>query len=192
MATKTRTTKTERSAKSKTAKKATRSKSTKKTASSKTPTKATPKHAAAQGDWWEKGIRFECQGSGKCCVSHGEYGHVWMTTADRKRMAKVLELTTAEFTRLFCEKTDGLYRLKDGPGADCVFLLENRCSVYEGRPEQCRTWPFWPEVMNAKTWKKEVAAFCPGVGKGRLYSAEEIREQLRAQSRSELDLVRGK
>jgi Fe-S-cluster containining protein len=71
-------------------------------------------------------------------------------------------------------------------------MIENRCSVYEGRPDQCRTWPFWPEVMDAKTWKKEVAAFCPGVGKGRLHSAEEIRKNLVLQSKSELNLARGK
>jgi hypothetical protein len=46
--------------------------------------------------------------------------------------------------------------------------------------------------MNAKTWKKEVAAFCPGIGKGRLHSAEEIRRNLKLQSNSELNLARGK
>jgi Fe-S-cluster containining protein len=115
-----------------------------------------------------------------------------MTAKDRQRMAKVLSLSTAAFTRTFCEKTDGIYRLKDGPSADCVFLIENRCSVYSGRPEQCRTWPFWPEVMSAKTWKKEVAAFCPGVGKGRIHSAEEIRKALVQQTRSEIALTKEK
>jgi Fe-S-cluster containining protein len=140
-------------------------------------------------DWWEKGIRFECQGSGQCCVSRGEYGYVWMTLDDRRNMAKALSLTTAAFTRAFCEKTDGLYRLKDGTGPDCVFLLENRCSVYAGRPTQCRTWPFWPEVMSAKTWKKEVASYCPGVGKGRLHSATEIRKSIALQTTSEIALA---
>jgi len=52
----------------------------------------------------------------------------------------------------------------------CRFLdpvTKKRCLVYEARPAQCRTWPFWPENMNARAWDREVVAFCPGVGKGR-------------------------
>jgi hypothetical protein len=39
--------------------------------------------------------------------------------------------------------------------------------------------------MNAKAWKEEVKAFCPGVGKGRLIPAEEIKKELLAQVASE-------
>lgn len=142
--------------------------------------------------WWEKGIRFQCQGSGQCCVSRGEYGFVYMTKMDRQRMASVLNMTTTAFTRKYCAKTDGVFHLKDGKGPECLFLVNNRCSVYEGRPEQCRTWPFWSEVMNAKAWKKEVANYCPGVNKGRLISAKEIRTQMERQIESERNLVLGK
>lgn len=144
-------------------------------------------------DWWKSGVRFECQGSGKCCVSHGEYGNVWMSGFDRKRMAKVLKMTTAEFTRKHCEKSLGMFRLKeDTPTGDCRFLEGKRCGVYEGRPTQCRTWPFWPEVMNSKTWKKEVSSFCPGVGKGRVWPAEEIEKILKEQTKSEIALSKGR
>ncbi len=142
-------------------------------------------------EWWADGIRFECQGSGQCCVSHGEFGFVWMTLEDRRRMAATLGMTTSAFTRAHCLLTDGLYRLKDGAGEACVFLKDKRCTVYEGRPAQCRTWPFWPEVMSAKTWAAEVAGFCPGVGKGRLHTGEEIAATLEEQRRSEETLVRG-
>lgn len=144
-----------------------------------------------QQEWWAKGIRFECQGSGQCCVSHGEFGYVWMTLEDRSRMAKVLGMRTSAFTRKYCLMTDGLYRLKDGAAEACIFLKDKRCSVYEGRPTQCRTWPFWPEVMSAKAWKTEVAAFCPGVGKGRVHSKDEIETALEAQRQSEKILVGG-
>jgi Fe-S-cluster containining protein len=154
----------------------------------KNPAKAT------DNTWWQKsGVRFECQGSGRCCVSRGSYGFVYMTLVDRVRMAKVLKMTTSAFTRKHCAKSDGVWHLKDGTGPDCVFLEGgNRCGVYQGRPEQCRTWPFWPEVMNAKTWKKEVAAFCPGIGKGKAISPEKIVEILARQIESESDLAHGR
>ena len=146
-------------------------------------------------EWWEKdGVQFECQGSGKCCVSRGEYGFVYMTGVDRVAMAKTLKMKTKDFMEKYCEKTDGVWHIRETrTNGDCVFLEGgNRCGVYEGRPQQCRTWPFWPEVMNAKTWKKEVSSFCPGIGKGRVYSPEEIREIVAKQAKSEDDLVNGR
>lgn len=137
-------------------------------------------------NWWDQGVRFECQGSGKCCTSHGEYGFVFLTLKDRQIMAKFLGLKTSEFTRNYCEKTGGIWHLKEDPkNPDCQFLKNKGCSVYEARPTQCRTWPFWPEVMNAKSWKKDVINFCPGVNKGRLISKEEIEKTLFVQAKSE-------
>lgn len=137
-------------------------------------------------NWWQKGVRFECQGSGKCCTSHGEYGFVFMTLEDRQRMAKVLKMKTSAFTRKYCDNTNGAYHLKEDPkNTDCMFLEGKACGVYEGRPTQCRTWPFWPDVMNAKTWKKEVVSFCPGIGKGKLYTGKEIKQILAEQTASE-------
>ena len=35
----------------------------------------------------EKGIRFECQGSGNCCVSRGAYGFVYLSKRDIKKFS---------------------------------------------------------------------------------------------------------
>jgi Fe-S-cluster containining protein len=123
--------------------------------------------------FWDKGVRFECQGTGHCCTSRGSYGYVYFTIEDRRRLAKFLSLSTSSFTRRYCKKTAGYYHLKDSKGP-CQFLKDKSCSVYSARPAQCRTWPFWPENMNARTWSREIKTFCPGIGKGKLYSKEEI------------------
>ena len=127
--------------------------------------------------FWKHGLRFECQGSGRCCTSRGHYGFVYVSLEDRRRLARHLNLSTSVFTRKYCEKTEGHVHLKD-PELDCGFLEGTRCGVYEARPTQCRTWPFWPENMNARTWDSEVAPFCPGVGKGPLFTAQEIQARL--------------
>lgn len=140
--------------------------------------------------WWEEGVRFECQGSGKCCTSHGEYGHVFLTQEDRKRFAKHFKLTLTAFTKKFCIKYHGVWKLIDRPDSfDCIFLENKRCSAYEGRPTQCRTWPFWPDVMDAKTWKKDVVSFCPGVGKGKVVPVESIRKQMAEQTLAEEEII---
>lgn len=132
--------------------------------------------------WWRDGVRFACQGSGRCCVSRGAYGYVYLTLEDRRRLAAHLGMPTRRFTREHCAKTDGLFHLRE-TGPECRFLVDNRCSVYEGRPTQCRTWPFWPENMPARAWTA-IAAFCPGVGKGAVISAERIEAALEEQERS--------
>ena len=140
-------------------------------------------------EWWSEGLRFQCQGSGNCCTSHGEYGFVYMTKEDRQRMADHLKLPLEKFTQEYCQRTDGFYHLKeDGVNLDCRFLKNKRCSVYEARPIQCRTWPFWPDALNAKTWKKEVVTFCAGVGKGPVVPKEQIEAALNEQIVSEEDL----
>lgn len=133
----------------------------------------------ARSPWWSSGVRFECQGTGRCCVSRGSVGYVYLTLADRRRLARHFQIPTREFTRRYCSKTDGHFHLNDTDGP-CQFLDGTQCSVYEARPTQCRTWPFWPENMRPKVWS-QVAAFCPGVGKGRKYEAVEIRGMLRAE-----------
>lgn len=132
------------------------------------------------------GLRFECQGSGKCCTSHGQYGYVFLTLEDRRRLANKLKISTQVFTRRYCERRDGVWALREVAGRpDCQFLSGRACSVYEARPLQCRTWPFWPEVLNPKTWSRDVKGFCPGVGKGKLFSPKEIRKIAMEQLASE-------
>ena len=127
--------------------------------------------------FYKDGIRFECQGDGKCCVTRGRYGYVYLSFNDRKRLAAHFGMSTDAFTAKFTKKVDGLYELQY-TGRDCPFLSMSRCMVYSARPRQCRTWPFWPENMNDAVWEREVASWCPGVGKGKLYTAEDIQDIL--------------
>lgn len=140
-----------------------------------------------KNSWYKKGIQFECQSSGRCCTSRGEYGYVYLTKSDRQNMAKTLNLGLTEFTLKYCTRYDeSTYYLKAKNRETCVFLENNKCSVYEGRPTQCRTWPFWPENMNAKVWKKEIATFCPGINKGERFSQEQIDNIILEQELSEI------
>lgn len=140
--------------------------------------------AKSDPPWWHEGVRFECQGSGKCCVSRGEYGYVYVTLEDRRALARHLRMRTAVFTRRYCQRDGGIWKLRDF-NENCRFLEGRKCGVYEARPTQCRTWPFWPENMGARAWTREVASFCPGVGRGRVWSRREIEEVLARQRRSE-------
>lgn len=133
---------------------------------------------------YQDGIRFECTGCGECCRARHGYGYIYVTLAERRRLARHLGLATAAFTRAHCEKTDDRFHLRE-PSKHCQFLQGERCTVYAARPQQCRSWPFWPENMNTRVWANEVKRDCPGIGQGRLYPASEIERMLAAERRRE-------
>ena len=141
----------------------------------------------------EKGIKFECQGSGNCCVSRGSYGFVYLSKKDVINLSKNFNLSSDKFIKKYCSKTDGFIHLKElkRNKGNCIFLKDKRCSVYTSRPVQCRTWPFWPENMNSKTWNNEISKNCPGIGKGKIIKKREILKQINADYKNALS-IKGK
>ena len=128
--------------------------------------------------WYKDGRRFKCRPCGKCCG--GGPGFVWTSEEEISAMAKELGMSRREFESTFVRLVPGRGKtLKERPDYDCVLLGPNgKCLVYESRPIQCRTWPFWDAcVETQKAWKKTVKR-CPGcdVPDGKLYSQEEIDE----------------
>jgi len=129
--------------------------------------------------FYAQGLRFECTGCGECCrARNGKPSWVYVTIDERRRLAQHLKLSTSVFTRRYCEKSNGFFHLRS-PTSDCVFLDGARCTVYAARPGQCRTFPFWRENMTQRVWEGQVARECEGVGRGRLWSPEEIELRLR-------------
>lgn len=57
---------------------------------------------------------------------------------------------------------------------DCVFLTQQGCMVYEARPVQCATYPFWASILvDRGSWERE-SENCPGIGKGPTHGKEKI------------------
>ena len=130
------------------------------------------------------GVRFACQGCGGCCRTRGRFGYVYVSLPERRRLARHLHLAVRTFTVRHCEKTDGFFHLRSR-GRDCIFLDGRRCRVHRARPEQCRTWPFWPENLPPRVWRRDIAAHCPGVGRGPRIPARFIRDCLRREAARE-------
>jgi len=113
--------------------------------------------------WYSDGLRFECHRCGECCV--GGNGYVWVGTAEIERLAQRLEMSLNDFGRRFLRQVNGYLALTDVPGGGCVFYA-NGCQVYEARPDQCRTFPFWTKnLMSPDAWQA-TAARCPGMNTG--------------------------
>lgn len=129
--------------------------------------------------WYHEGLRFKCTGCGDCCT--GGPGFVWVTNEEIAAIAAAIgEEDLDRFERLYVRKIGVRKSLKELPNYDCVFLDESRkCTVYDARPRQCRTWPFWDSNLKSpETWR-ETCDVCPGSGTGKLYQLEQIEEQRR-------------
>lgn len=85
--------------------------------------------------------QFKCSGCGECCRWTGA---VLLSGSDNARLAARLELSEQEFidrhTRLAPNRRQ--LALLDQADGSCAFLDGNRCSVYDARPEQCRSFPY--------------------------------------------------
>ena len=124
--------------------------------------------------WYADGLRFTCTQCGDCCS--GEPGYVWVDQSEIDAMASVMGIEVEEFEHKFVRQVGVDRSLVEYPDGDCILLdpQTRRCTVYEARPIQCRTWPFWDSNLNRKRDWKETCEVCPGAGHGRLYSLDEI------------------
>ncbi len=131
----------------------------------------------AGGVWYVEGVRFECTRCGDCC--RGAPGYVWVSPREVERIARFLGLEAATFRRQFVRKVGSRLSLKEGEDGDCVFYQEG-CLIYPVRPTQCAIFPFWESNLRTPREWEQLALRCPGVNRGALHSATQIRMSLRA------------
>jgi uncharacterized protein len=111
-------------------------------------------------------IDFKCQRCSSCCrISPGV---VFLTENDVEKISSFLDLTINDFIKKFCreiirnDKT--VVGLLEKSNYDCIFW-DNGCVVYQARPIQCITYPFWPVIVESESrWNKEINN-CPGINK---------------------------
>ncbi len=138
--------------------------------------------------FYEKGLQFSCvEGCVYCCSC--EPGFVFLSKEDLERLCRFTSLDEQQFIATYCRKVNmgsfSMISLLERENFDCIFLTKQGCSVYEARPKQCRTYPFWRSVMESQeSWEAEKQS-CPGIGKGRHYSRSEIDALLRTKAGQE-------
>jgi Fe-S-cluster containining protein len=139
------------------------------------------------GDWFdpptgERGLRFGCTMCGNCCS--GPEGYVLVSDAEVAALAARFGIASAEFIERYTHMTREGRSLRETPspaGLDCVFLDRTSvpgravCGVYEDRPTQCRTWPFWGTLVRSRRDWDQAARRCPGIGRGPLIPPEQVR-----------------
>ena len=83
---------------------------------------------------------------GKCCV--GKSGYIWIDEQEIANLSEFFGFSKEKFKEIFLFKVGTKFSIKEKPyenGFACVFFDEKNknCGVYEFRPSQCRSFPFW-------------------------------------------------
>ena len=136
----------------------------------------------AGAPWFKDGLRFECTQCGDCCT--GAPGFVWVNQEEIEAIAKKINVDLEEFEKKYVRKIGIRKSLVEFPNGDCVFFdnQSRHCTVYDARPRQCRTWPFWDSNLKSPSDWESTCEVCPGSGKGKhfnLVQIEELRKQVK-------------
>ena len=102
-----------------------------------------------------------------------------LAAVPRQKIAEFLGLSLEQFNRRHTLSDDRGNRILRFESGRCTFLKDHTCQIHEVKPVQCRTWPFWEELLKSEQiYRREVMSFCPGSNQGKLVSGDEIARQL--------------
>ncbi len=122
---------------------------------------------------------FECTQCGRCCIGGSDH-FVFLCAGEAETIRDYLQLSTSWFRRRYLGRDEGDLVVQSRPNGACIFLKNDQCRIYPVRPLQCRTYPFWPEILkNRKNWNQE-AVRCEGVNRGTQVPVNVIEAALRS------------
>ncbi len=116
----------------------------------------------ADEEFERKKREFQCLKCGDCCTIPGE---VSLTPEEGEKIARLLAMDLMEFKRKYMKKVWRQYVFNMPYKGGCIFLRDKKCTIYEARPEQCRTFPYWDELQASHENWKEIETFCQGAKK---------------------------
>lgn len=135
--------------------------------------------------WYGLGLAFECTQCGRCC-SGPEEGYVWIEEDELAAIARFLGVAEDQVRRRHTRRVGRRMTIVEQDiSKDCIFLVSDAggrktCRVYDVRPRQCRTWPFWPSNLSGPEAWVQAQLRCPGINRGTVHPLDEVQAKCRA------------
>ena len=113
----------------------------------------------------------------------GQLLTAWLRRGHVRRLAaRFVKMSAQAFEEQYVYRTTHQMRFRKPPDKQCPFLENHGCSIHPAKPTQCRTFPFWPDLVEHRAAWNRTAQYCPGIGKGPLIqigTAMELAEEQR-------------
>ncbi len=135
-----------------------------------------------QKSFYKDGLQFECTQCSTCC--RFDPGYVFISLSDLNTLTAFIHISRDRFIKKFCRIVtvgdEKRLSLKEKTNYDCIFWkFPGGCTVYEARPFQCRSYPFWSACLRSDTsWSNE-ALSCPGINTGHRHTQKNIEEWMK-------------
>ncbi|HOJ62958.1 MAG TPA: YkgJ family cysteine cluster protein [Spirochaetota bacterium] len=111
-----------------------------------------------------KSLEFKCQRCSNCC--RHQPGVVFLSEEDVKNIASFLNIDISTLLSKYCRAIyrngEQIVALQERKNFDCIFWNDG-CIIYPARPLQCKTYPFWPSLVESEENWKEEKKRCPGI-----------------------------
>jgi Fe-S-cluster containining protein len=122
-------------------------------------------------------VRFKCVKCGICCSNTTEKTrHILLLSEEAEKIADATKQRVSQFAVKIEDKAPyALEMKKTGEDGKCVFLADNRCTIYSLRPLICRFYPFELKPDEAELYMFFCTDECPGVNKGKRLDEEYFR-----------------
>jgi len=103
---------------------------------------------------------FKCKACGKCCKVEG-YIHV--SNTDIKNISRHLKMTEKQFRDKYVRWVHNIGRvLPSGVNSSCIFLKNGKCGIYQARPVQCSSFPYWDMITGDNDEWEYAKSYCKG------------------------------
>ena len=114
-------------------------------------------------------IRFECNRCGLCCGdTKKKTRHIRLLESEAEKIASHTCQLISDFSDKINDNDPFVYEMKKSSEGKCVFLKNNRCSIYPFRPLICICYPFELKFNeDEELYNFDFTVECPGVNQGK-------------------------
>ncbi|MGA2387098.1 MAG: YkgJ family cysteine cluster protein [Candidatus Bathyarchaeia archaeon] len=123
-------------------------------------------------------LKFECNRCGLCCGdTKQKTRHILLLRSEAEKIASQTCQPVTDFSSETGDNGPYVYEMKKSSEGKCVFLKDNRCSIYPLRPLICMFYPF--ELKFAKNKQSHSFDFtveCPGINQGKVLDKTDFKK----------------
>jgi len=118
---------------------------------------------------YPRNVRFRCLKCARCCGdTETRVRYILLLKCEAERIAEATSKSIMEFAQKIEGQAPYVYKMKktqhDGK---CVFLKNERCTIYRLRPLICRFYPFELKTTESGEHEFHFTQECLGIGEGK-------------------------